>query len=409
MREERLTIFHLFTHHALTRGGAFQGVSLAEMQHRRGHNVTCIFHKRVFHSIDKTLKRPFPFRVIHMNMKNPISYIHLAYLVNKEMVNIIHCHRNLALLFGFFSVRVVLRDKKPVLVVNRGTTYMLPNYLTRMVFRSPGLDHIIAVSHAVKDALVNKEGVPANKISVIYGSYDKKRFHPTLNASNFRSEIGIEQGDPLIVSIAAVDRRKGIEYFFKAAKRVREVLPRARFCIVGHTNNDEEYYHYLLQERERLKLTDAVIFIGHREDIPNILAACDVSVCASVEGEGITGALRESLAMKKPVVTTSVSGNTEIVKDKETGWVIPPADEKQLAEAIIEAITNTEEARRRALLGYELVRRICTPEVRYRRVMELYTNLMLRKHHDENLHARNAFINRSWRTKVSDILDHQRD
>lgn len=311
-------------------------------------------------------------------MKNPSSYLQLARFVKEEQIDIIHCHRNLALLFGYFSTRVLLRTSAHVLIINRGTTYPLPDPVTRRVFRSDGLDHIIAVSKAVKDVLVREEGISEEKISVIYGSYDASRFSPNIDSSGFRRELGLSDGVPLVVCVAAVDRRKGLEYFISAAHRVKKVFPEAKFCVVGNVD-DREYYLRLLAERDKLGLGDSLLFTGHRKDVPTILAACSLSVCASVEGEGITGAIRESLAMKKPVVTTEVSGNSEIVIKGETGWVVPPSSGEKLAEAIIEALSNPDEAERRATKGYELVKRLCSPETRYRQVFNLYRKLLMEK------------------------------
>jgi Glycosyltransferase len=120
--------------------------------------------------------------------------------------------------------------------------------------------------------------------------------------------------------------------------------------VVGRID-DESYYRMVLEEVKQLGLEDDFIFLGHRDDIPEIIAASDVSVSASVEGEGLTGALRESLAMKKPVIATAVSGNPELIINGKTGWLVRPGDPKDLARALIEALNDQAEATRRALRG----------------------------------------------------------
>ncbi len=373
-----MTIVHVFTHSSITRGGAVQGLVLAEKQFEQGHSVFCVFHKPSGASVDKTLQRTFPFPVFHMDMKNPFSYVRFAKFIQEFSPHVLHCHRNLALLFAFFSLRWIARYRDTVLVVNRGTVYELPNIVVRRVFRSDGLDHIIAVAEAVKKTLVERDGISPDKVTVIYGSYDESRFHEGVDGTNFRQEIGPSSDEKLIVCIAAVDRRKGLEYLARAVKIIRDKGAPVR-CIVAGRIEDVEYHDKVLAEVKELNIGRCFVFLGHRDDVPEILAAADVSVSASVEGEGLTGALRESLAMKKPVVATDVAGNGELITNGETGWLVPPKEPELLARAIMEAISNPEEAYKRALKGYEKVRSLCSQERRYEMVMNLYYSLLSRK------------------------------
>jgi len=368
-------IFHLFTHSSITRGGAVQGIELAKLQQERGHQVVCLFHKSPFRRLHFTLNQPFPFPVYHRDMKNPLSYIWFARFITRVQPHIIHCHRNLALLFGFFSLRWLSSVRKTVLVINRGTTYPLPNLVVKQVFKSDGLDHVIAVSRAVKEALIRQDGIDADKISVIYGSFDPSRFYPERKCQIFRNEFKIPESVPVISTVCAIDRRKGLEYFLMAAEMVLKEIPHSRFFIVGNID-DPKYYKKLRTLVEEKGLEGHVVFTRHRSDIPDILACSDLSVSASVEGEGITGALRESLAMKKPVVATNVSGNSELIQDGVTGWLVRPKDAVALAKVILEAIRNRQEAHRRAEKGYRLVRKLCSPERRYTDVMKLYEKLI---------------------------------
>jgi len=338
----------------------------------------CLFHKPYGSLLDETLDKDFPFPVMHMDMKNPFFYLRFSKLLQDFSPDVVHCHRNLALLFAFFSLRWLARDKRPVLIINRGTTFDLPNPIVKHVFRSDGLDHVIAVAEAVKRHLVECEGIPSDKITVIYGSYDESRFHDGVDGSRIRKELGVADDERLVVCIAAVDRRKGLEYLARAVWMVKHFGISLK-CVVAGKLDDKSYYQVVLEEVNRLGLEDDFIFLGHRDDIPEIIAASDVSISASVEGEGLTGALRESLAMKKPVIATAVSGNPELIIDGETGWLVRPGDPKDLARALIEALNDQGEATRRALRGYEIVREMCSLEKRYEKVTALYMELILKR------------------------------
>jgi glycosyltransferase involved in cell wall biosynthesis len=376
-----LSIAQLFTHSAVTRGGAVQGLLLARSLQGRGHRVISFFHAP-FEDEGRKFSETFqPFAASDLdlrriNMKNPVNYFSFRRWLQKERVDVIHAHRSLALLFAYFST---LGLPGPVFVANRGTTYPLANPLVKHVFHSRRLDHVIAVAHAVKKTLVEKEGVDAHRISVVYGSFDEKRFYPGCNGEAIRKEFQVETDTPLIVCIASVDPRKGLQFVVQAAAEVTRVMPTAKFLVSGNIDNFR-YYRYIQKEIKRMGLQRQVILTGHRSDVPEILAAADVSVNASTEGEGLTGALRESLAMEKPVVCTATCGNPELIQDGETGWVVKIGDAKALARAILEVLRKPKEARRRALAGYRRTTRLCSDEVRSRRIEEIYLHLCQKRY-----------------------------
>ena len=300
-------------------------------------------------------------------MKHPASYLKFHRWIRKERVDILHAHRNLALMFGYFSR---LGSRVPSLVVNRGTTDSLSNPLTRRVFRSGGLSRIITVAHAVKQSVVEDVGIGPERVSVVYGSFDEARFHPNRDGDQIRRELGVGPLVPLIVCIAAVERRKGLEILMDAASEVVRKFPEARFLVVG--NIDDLAYHQGIQRQvDRLGLSSHVTFTGHRNDIPDILAAADLSVSASMV-EGLSGALRESLAMRKPVVCTRVGGHSEIIRDGETGWLVEPRNSVELGRAIMEAIEHPGEAQRRAQRGHELILSLCINGARCEQVERVY-------------------------------------
>jgi glycosyltransferase involved in cell wall biosynthesis len=86
--------------------------------------------------------------------------------------------------------------------------------------------------------------------------------------------------------------------------------------------------------------------------------------------------MRESLCMKRPVVCTDIGGNGELVRDGETGRLVPPDDEGAFVEAVIDLLTHREDAHRMAQAGYELVLHDFTEEVRINKLERLYYQLV---------------------------------
>jgi glycosyltransferase involved in cell wall biosynthesis len=103
---------------------------------------------------------------------------------------------------------------------------------------------------------------------------------------------------------------------------------------------------------ESLGLRQAVTFLGERGDARQIIGALDLLVLPSLT-EGLPNVVLEAFAYKTPVVATAVGGVPELVIDGETGWLVPPRDPRALAQAILDALSNPEEARRRAENAYK--------------------------------------------------------
>ncbi len=125
-------------------------------------------------------------------------------------------------------------------------------------------------------------------------------------------------------------------------------------------------------ECQEMGIADRVIFTGFRQDVPNLLAAMDLTVIASYAGEGLTGAVRESLAMKKPVVATDAGGMQEIVRDGINGKLVPRKDPAALTAAIAELLDNNKLRRQMGEAGYHLILEKFSCQKRIERIEQLY-------------------------------------
>jgi glycosyltransferase involved in cell wall biosynthesis len=212
-------------------------------------------------------------------------------------------------------------------------------------------DQLWSPSEFIKDCMVRYEGVPSERITVLWHGFDFELMKPRLSEDEkraLREEVG---GDDkfLIGTVARLNVEKGHEYLFQAVPEVIKEHPEARFIIIGAGPRREELERMVAE----LGIKDYVNFLGWRWDAWNLIEAMDLIAHPSLhEPFGIIYV--ESMALEKAVVTTNESASPEIIDDKETGVIVPPRDGKALARAILEVMRSPERAR---LMGEEARRR----------------------------------------------------
>ena len=378
-RENRIPLKILLSnpHVGIGTGSGVQLYLLARELVKRGHRVSAMFKRKMAApehwspTLDKLAAAgvevlQFPFAKLTHRFTLP-SLLELAAFLESEKFDIIHTFAGMDLDFFF-----ILSYLQPlgVLIANRGMSDPLDRF-NSIKYRSGRVARIIAVSESVKQIMVRSGRIPQDKIAVCYGSTDLEAFDPGLDGAPVRAELGLPASAPVIGAIGALRFQpghfKGGMDLLLAARKILARHPEARFLLVGSIAREN-----FEQEAGRLGIAESFVLTGFREDVPRMLAACDFTVCASVRAEGLTGAVRESLAMKKPVVSTDVGGNRELVLDQRTGLLVPPSDPEALAGA---AGRLLEEPKLRTALGEAGRRKVeecCSLKARVDRIEGLY-------------------------------------
>jgi glycosyltransferase involved in cell wall biosynthesis len=173
-------------------------------------------------------------------------------------------------------------------------------------------------------------------------------------------------GQPLVLSVARLDPQKGLVDLLTAAT----LLPEAKFVVAG-TGPERDA---LLARHTELRLGDRFQFLGHRDDIPELLAICDVFVLPS-HYEGLPVSVIEAMAAGKPVVATTVGGNEEIVVHEKTGLLVPRREPQVLAAAIQLILSDPALARRLGEAARVRAQREFSAEVMVQRISEAYASL----------------------------------
>lgn len=371
MATEMMKIVMVDSHSTIERGGAIQCATLASGLARRGYQITCIFdgkQEKFFKgSMFKQLKS-VGVNVMAMPMSNPKGMLHFRHFLNSEQPDIIHTHKNRALFFVYFATLGMVR---PPWIANRGTVYPLSRNRIAHYIHKRHIDCIMAVSHAVRNSLL-KDHIPKEKVKVVYGSFDPLRFHSQVDPTWMRRKWMIPENTIVIGLVGSLNTpKKGHLIFLKAGKKLIEKISNVKLVVVG-----EGVSKSLQALAKSLGIADKVLFAGFIENIPTALAAMDVVVCSSLRGEGLTGAIREAMAMKRPVVSSDVAGNRELVIHNETGLLVAPGDSAALAKSIEKIIINPHLAKKRADKGYEKVAALCAEPVRLSEVEKIYYSVL---------------------------------
>ena len=202
---------------------------------------------------------------------------------------------------------------------------------------------VTAVSEAVADGL--RRMAFATPVDLLQPGVDLEAL-----ARTSVQPVDLPEGAPRICCVARASREKGVDVLIEAFGRLRADLPEARLVLVG--DGDEAPAHHALAER--LGVAGQIAFVGDVPEAAPYLAGSDVVVLPS-RREGLPMVALEALALGRPVVATAVGGTPTVVRDGETGWLVPPEQPGALAAALVEVAANPEEAARRAAAGRALV------------------------------------------------------
>ena len=222
----------------------------------------------------------------------------------------------------------------------------------------------ISLTDRMKREAIEHTRVPEELITVVPLGRDTRLFDPKFyDQSESRKRYGFPRRGPIVGTAGRLDPQKGQEEFLRAIPLVLKHRRSAYFVIAGdETRGEEGYRKRLLDLSERLGVSDHVRFLPFVENVPEFMAAIDLFVLPSYsETYGLV--LIEAMAMGKPVVATNAGGVPEIVEDGRIGLLIPPRDERALADSIVRLLGDaslrrkfSKQARRDALERFDSAR-----------------------------------------------------
>lgn len=304
----------------------------------------------------------------------PGSTRRLQWLINKYQVKLVHTNTshvyNGALAAHVSGVPHVWHIRE-IGVMLTGLGYLLRRFIYTYS------DAIIVVSSAVGQVFWGQPTLDP-KIHIVYDGVNTAKFHPNLDSTSLRIELGVELSSPLVGVVGRICYWKGHKLFLQAASQVRRDFPEARFLIVGDavTPGDYRFKQDLLRLVQSLDLEQSVIFTGARSDIPNVMAALDILVLPSETPEPFGLVILEAMATGRPVIATAHGGPLETVVNGETGYLVPPGDPRAMAEAIVSLLRAPDIAKRMGQAGRLRCEQLFDVGRNAQEIVRIYENIL---------------------------------
>lgn len=233
--------------------------------------------------------------------------------------------------------------------------------------------HFHAISRVVKSEAINRLGLAPDRITVIERGRDRERLgSPGIERrTHARRSLGIRDDEEVLVHVGRQEFPKGHRYLLQAVELLSELRPRLIALLVGRDGAATPDLRYL---RDRPRIRRSVRFLGHRNDVPDLLAAADLFVFPSLF-EGLGGSLIEASALGLPIVASDLPAIREVVEVGRNALLVPPANPVALASAIGGILDRPTELRAFGVRSREIFEARFTAELCSQRMIELYRGL----------------------------------
>jgi len=309
------------------------------------------------------------FQIDSENSFNPGQIFQLKRFLKTWRIDLLCTHGYKSNLVGFWAT---LGTKIGQIAFVRGWTgedwkVKIYDWLDRLWIRCA--DRIVCVSEAKKRELL-KLKIPSRKVAVIHNAFPLQNLRVGMNF-DLRKKFKLTADSKIIASFGRLSPEKGQKYLILAAERLLKRGLDLKALIFGE-GKEKNALQSLIDE---LKIKREVFLPGFVENPLDYMRQVDLVVNPSLT-EGLPNVILEALALRKPVVATSVGGTQEIIEDGRTGYLVPPNNPEALADKIQLALENPAKTRHLAEEGYKLVQTKFSLQLQTEKMQNLYLQVL---------------------------------
>ena len=366
----------------LESGGVERGtMEMAAHLSRNGHQSWVVSGGgRLVPQLESEGSRHVTMPVGKKNLRSLMCLIRLRKLLVRHPVDILHLRSRVPAWVAFLTLKTLSENSRPRVVTTFHGFYSINAYSAVM---SKG-ERVIAVSDTISDHIQSVYKVPDARIRTIYRGFDKAHFSPDrvapqrLATLKHAWELSYTDG-PIVLIPARITRLKGHDLLVRSLDKIRH-LPWTAICA-GEHDARSSYADELTALIQHKRMQDRIKLVGHCSDMPAALMLSDVVISASTKPESFGRIAIEAQAMGKPVIATAHGGSLETVRDRYSGWHVPPGDTAAFAAALTEAVSNSELRQIYGRNASQWVRPKFTVENMCRETLSVYYEL-LDTHHE---------------------------
>jgi glycosyltransferase involved in cell wall biosynthesis len=294
----------------------------------------------------------------------PLYIPRLLQLIGREKFDVVHCHlfganwiaKPLAAFAGV-PVRIAHDHCNDALRYEQWTAFNLDRLTNRLSH------HVCAVSESTRQFLIEKEGLPADRVSLIYNGVDVARFEQLPPRR--------DPARPMILGVGRLHRQKDFSLFLEVAHEVIAKHPTAKFVIAGVGPEEE----LLKQRAAELGLGERLRFAGPVSDLRELYSQASVLLLTS-KYEGTPMVVLEAMAAGIPVVAPALDGICEILRDGEEAELVTGREQRSFADRILALLDDPSRAEAIATSARRKVRAEYSAEAMTRRVEAIYSRYL---------------------------------
>ncbi|MBU0633847.1 MAG: glycosyltransferase family 4 protein [Candidatus Omnitrophica bacterium] len=310
-----------------------------------------------------------------------IALVRIYLFIKKGGYHIVHTHSSKAGILGrcaakLAGVPLIIHTIHGLPFFKHQNPVLNNLYIMLERFAAAFTDKIICVSGTLIDNAVSAKIAPTAKFIRIFSGINLEKYTADGHEKDaFKKKLGIGENQPVVGTIARLFYQKGHRYLIDAAVRVAKKIPGVKFLFVGDGILKEK----LQKEVFRLNLGKNVIFAGliTPDLVPRYLEVMDVLAHASLH-EGLPRAVVQAQLLGVPSVCFDIDGARDIVKHGSSGYLVKPQDSADLADRIIELLTDKNKSREFGRNGQRLARENFGAKKMVDDINALYQNLISR-------------------------------
>lgn len=287
----------------------------------------------------------------------------LASLFRRTKTDIVHTRNAEAFFYGFLGAKFAGVPR--IIHSEHGRTFndRPLRFIVQRLF-SRHTDRIFSVTEQLKHDLVGNIGIPASRIEVLYNGVDLGRFKPA-SRLEILSQLGFQPGDMVVGSVGRLVTVKNYPLLLQSFR----ALDRKDIKLVFVGDGPER--PALEKMATMIGLEKQVRFLGHRDNVAELLAAFDIFVLPSIS-EGMSNTLLEAMGAGIAAVASDVGGNPEIIREGVDGLLFPSGNVEALVSRLQSLLTNAGRRAQLAQGGRERVHRDFSIDAMISRYERLY-------------------------------------